>query len=180
MELTLPMSRDGFVLREFIANDSEALAEIEYDPEVKNYLGLPSQNREEFIRKLRFSPELMRGWVIEALPEQLLAGRVVIGRTSTPGEAELEIVIAKAYWGRELGRKVAQTIIPAAFKDRNVSAVIAVVHPEHQASVKLVESLGFAYRGENQCPPDCLQRRHLIFVLSRIAYNSAFHSDAAR
>lgn len=176
MGLTLPKYGDDFLLRDFIAGDAQPLAEIEYDPEVKKYLAVPAKDRAEWIRT--FSPDLVRGWAIEVTPEAVLAGRASISRASAPGEGELEIVIAKSFWGCKLGRKVAQILIPAAFEELNALSVVGVVHPEHRASLALLASWGFAYRGKKDCAKDHWQYGHLIFELTRTAYYLLLHSTA--
>lgn len=152
MALTLPKHGDGFLLRDFVAGDAEPLAKIEYDPEVKKYLAVPAKDRAEWIRA--FAPDLVRGWAIEVTPEGVLAGRASISRACAAGEGQLEIVIAKSFGGRKLGRKVAQILIPAAFEELNAVAVVGVVHPEHRASLELLASWGFAYRGKKECAKD--------------------------
>ena len=138
MPLVLPKNSDGILLREFRFDDAEPLAEIEYDLNVKRYIAVPSRERTEWLRD--FSPGLIRGCAIEAIPEQVLAGRASISRTGTQGEGELEIVIARRFWGQRLGRKTVALLIPAAFEEMSATSVIAVIHPDNQASLKLIQS----------------------------------------
>lgn len=169
MGLVLPKYGDRILLRDFVREDAEPLADIEYDADVKKYLALPARDRSEWIRS--FSPDLVSGCAFEALPEHVLAGRASISRTSTPGKGELQIVIAKRFWGQHLGRKAAAILIPAAFEELHAAAIVALVHPDNRAGLKLLESWGFAYCGKKESNADDWQHGHLIFELSRSAYH---------
>ncbi|SRR6266545_3515614 len=172
MTLTLPKIGDGFVLRDFVIGDAQALADIEYDQDVKKYLAIPNRDRAEWVRV--FTPDLAFGWAIELTPEGVLAGRASISKYS-PGEGELQIVIAKPFWGRRLGRKIAQILIPAAFEELNAVKLIGVVHPENHASLALLRAWGFSSCGKKDCAEDHWQYGHLIFELTRNAYNKLSH-----
>ena len=171
MPLVLPKNSDGILLREFRFDDAEPLAEIEYDLNVKRYIAVPSRERTEWLRD--FSPGLIRGCAIEAIPEQVLAGRASISRTGTQGEGELEIVIARRFWGQRLGRKTVALLIPAAFEEMSATSVIAVIHPDNQASLKLIQSSGFTYRDKKRGDPKHWQYGHLIYELTRTVYSSS-------
>jgi|SRR5712691_3517427 len=171
----LPINGDGILLREFRAEDAESLAGIEYDPDVKKYMRLPEGERQEWIQ--RFTPGSMHACeicAIEVLPEQVLAGRASISKMlCTQEKRELQIVIARAFGGRRLGRKAAQILIPAAFEDLDTTAIVGVVNRENQRSLNLLHFFGFEYRGKKECDPDDWQGGHLIYELSRGAYDAS-------
>lgn len=168
MAIAFPKRGDGILLRDFTASDAEPLAEIEYDPEVKNFLAVPSKVRAEWIRS--FSPDLIIRCAVEALPEHVLAGQASISRSGIRGKGELRIVIAKRFWGRQLGRKAAELLIPAAFEEMKAISVLATVHPDNRASLALVQSLGFIYCGKKEGDKSDWQYGHLIYEVSRAAY----------
>jgi RimJ/RimL family protein N-acetyltransferase len=103
--------------------------------------------------------------VVVALPENEVAGRVCMNRAKdrTPGVAEFEIIIAKKFWGRRLGREVATLMIPAAFNELNAKAVRAEVHPENKASLGLLDCFGFKYKCKATKEP------MLLYEVERIA-----------
>jgi RimJ/RimL family protein N-acetyltransferase len=166
MLIILPKHSDGILLREFVTGDAEPPAEIEFDAEVKKYLAVPSRDREEWIRN--FSPSVMTGCIIVALPENVVAGHISITRTETQGIGELRIVVGKTFWGRGLGRKAANLIIPAAFYELHAISIKAVVHPENKASLELIQSMGFINTGEVVDDLNHWQHGHLIYVLDQI------------
>ena len=62
MPVSLLIQGDGFVLRKFLPSDAQALANLELDPEVKQFLALPEKpgnDRLEAVQELG-----IRGWVI--------------------------------------------------------------------------------------------------------------------
>lgn len=164
-------SGEGIRLREFRPADADAIAEIEYDPDVKKFLPMPPVERTEFARC--FSPENMKGYAIEAVPEELVAGQASLSPTGTPGEGELRIIIGRNFWRRQLGRKAAALLISDAFENKGATSVIAVVHPNNEPSLKLVHSLGFTYRGKTEGDTGHWQYGHLIYELSGAAVRGA-------
>lgn len=180
---TLPREGDGIRLREFCLEDAPLLADIEYDPEVKRFLDPPSIERSDWIR--RFSERVRKDsfacCAIDVLPECVLAGRVSIPIycLDLAGEKrEFQVVIAKAFWGRKLGRKAADILIPAAFQELHAPAVIGIVHPENKRSLALLGSWGFEYREQIMEAAYGWQQGHRIYELTREAYNRRMQAAA--
>jgi RimJ/RimL family protein N-acetyltransferase len=179
MTLQVPKFLGDCLLRDFVEQDAEPLADIEYDPVVKKYFGDgPLKGpRVDWVRKVASDPEALRGWAIEALPERVVAGRASISRPSVPakpGTLELQIVIATPYWGRGLGRRVATALIQYAFSDKRVVAVVAAAHPENQASLALLDAFNFVGTGLKD------KNEHLIYELTRPMCSLLVDADAER
>jgi RimJ/RimL family protein N-acetyltransferase len=156
---------DNCLLRKWNVSDFEALADIEYDPIVKEFLGIPKRLREVFVSS---TVDDLRGWAIEAKPEGILAGRAAIIKPRDIdypiGTGELEIVIAKQFWQRGIGRQVSKRLIDDFFSDPRGLMVIAIVHPKNEAIHKLLNSLSF---GQDNTYSN---HDHLVFVLNRLSY----------
>ena len=146
MPLIIPKQSQVCLIRDYEEGDVPLIAEIEFDAETKRFVGVPEGTKEQWIEKA--SLDLLFGWVVVALPENEVAGRVCMNRAKdrTPGVAEFEIIIAKRFWGHRLGREVATLMIPAAFNELNAKAVRAEVHPDNKASLALLERFGFKYK----------------------------------
>lgn len=177
MTLEVPKFLGNCLLRDFVKEDAVPLADIEYDPIVKKYVGdgVLKYPRADWIKKVASDPEAMRGWAIEALPERVVAGRASISRPcvpAQPGVLELQIVIAMPYWGRGFGRKVAVALIQYAFSDKRVFAVVAAAHPENQASLALLDAFNFVGTGLKD------KNEHLIFELTRPMRSLLVNADA--
>jgi RimJ/RimL family protein N-acetyltransferase len=151
--ISIPKSTKACLIREYEESDIPRIAEIEFDPITKKYVGLPSRTKEEWLADANL--ELLHGWVVVALPENIVAGRVCLNRAknSAPGVAEFEIIIAKEFWGRKLGRAAASLMLAAAFEELNAKAILAEVHPENEASLALLKEYGFTYLCESEKKP---------------------------
>ena len=171
MPINFPKCGDGILLRDFRPGDAEALADIEYNADVKRFLRPMTYAREEWLR--RYATMKMPAWAIETLPDRLLAGRVSIDPTGIENEGELQIVIGKKFWGRGIGRKAAALAIPAAFEEMGATSLTALVHPDNSASIALVQSFGFTYCDKRPSDPSDWQSGHLIYTLTRTAFESA-------
>ena len=142
------------------------LAEIEFDPEVKRFLALPKKRKTEWIKG--FNPETYDGWAIQV--GNSLAGRASILRGKRRGEGELAIVVERSFWGQNLGRKVAEMLIHAAFDELQAIALMAKVHPEHRASISLLRKFKFRRRGVVESSEHG-QEGYFIYRLPRTTYN---------
>ncbi|MFM9969639.1 MAG: GNAT family N-acetyltransferase [Burkholderiales bacterium] len=162
MPITLPIEGNGFSLRDYVAADIRALADIEFDPQVKRYLAIPKLSKDEWIKT--FNPDTATGWAVVD-DNGTLAGRASLTRAKRKGHAELAVVISKAFWGQGLGTKVAKLLVATAFNDLEAKSLISIVHPENRASLRLVRSLGFRRRGV--FIEDTWQDGHYIYRLSK-------------
>lgn len=100
-------------------------------------------SKEEWLTQAKI--DTMRGWAVEAIPSRKFCGRACISRAQSfeKGIAELEIVIAKPYWGRKLGREIAIALLELAFSKLGAKGIVGEVHPSNQASIALLEHFGF-------------------------------------
>ncbi len=169
MPILLPKTGEGFSLREFVREDAERLAEIEFDADVKRFLAQPVKNKEDWIES--FDPTSYNGWAIEV--NDVLAGRASLLRGRRRGDGELAIVIARSFWGARLGRKVAAMLIHAAFDELNARALVAEVHPCNKASIGLLRAFKFRRRGVVAKPPEHWQHGHFVYRMSRGTYNKS-------
>ena len=71
------------------------------------------------------------------------AGHAELKRRRGKEDYELIYYLAKPYWGRGYGRRLAAEIVAFGFETRGLSHVIATVAAENAASRRIVESLGF-------------------------------------
>ncbi|MGE5492267.1 MAG: GNAT family N-acetyltransferase [Actinomycetota bacterium] len=174
MPLALPIVGIGFIIREFQASDAEPIAEIEFDPTVKRYLALPEGSKRDWIEQVRRLG--LYGWIVQSEDGQI-AGSASLNRAKRKGDAELRLVIGRQSWGMSLGSKVARRLVQVAFEDLSAKAIVAVVHPDNQASLRLVRSLRFRRRDVVREPAPPWQVGHYIYRLTRRAYNSSLCSD---
>jgi RimJ/RimL family protein N-acetyltransferase len=170
IDLGLPIVGARLTIRAATEQDLEDWYVLETDPDVKRYVGgQVTRSRDEWLAG-------MRGWiqrremlhaVVAVNSSGAFAGRALLSRNDPNSkERELQVLIAKAYWGERFGREASELLIRAGFK-RRFPAILAVVHPENAASLALVGALGFRNAGRKSSAE--WDNGHLIFRLERPA-----------
>lgn len=94
-------------------------------------------------------------FVLDALPvpRTMIGWGGYKGAPSDDGEVEIGYAIAPDFQGRGLATLAAKTMIARAFETARVSAILAHTLPEKNASVRILEILGFTFDGEAEEPP---------------------------
>lgn len=149
MTISIPLPRhfDQFVIRDFTMEDCQQLANIEFDPEVKKYVGLPTISKDEFVA--HYQPDLLRGYAIALHPGSIIAGTISMNQFELhPKKRELRILLAKEYRDRGIASEAARFFISCIFGASWVEGIVGVAHPENTGSIALVTKLGFAHVGE--------------------------------
>lgn len=177
MPAECPIHGEGFVLREVEASDAHALAEIEFDPEVKKYLAVPSTPKDEWLRK--FHPALVGGLAVVA-SDGRFAGLASLNRASRRFDREIRIVLGSQYQRRGLGMRITKALLDLAFEKPFIRAVVAHVHPKNEGSLRLLRALHFRRRGVLVAGVQEWQVGHLIYRLTRRAYNQPLHPTEER
>jgi RimJ/RimL family protein N-acetyltransferase len=165
MPISLPIHGGGFILRKCVREDASFLGEIEFDLEVKQYLAIPKVPKPEWIENVRKIG--ISGFVIQ-MQDGRIAGRCSIRRGNRKGDKELSVVLAKQFWGSGLGVRVTKLLVQQAFEALSARALVAIVHPDNNASLRLVRYLGFRKRGV--FTGQSWQAGHYIYRLPRKAY----------
>lgn len=156
--LTTPRLR----LRPFAEGDVEPLHRILGEEGVVRYF--PNPDPPSVDRLHRFVARLLAHWeehgygwwAVELLggPGQGSGnGPEVVGwngLTYLPetGETEVAYLLAKACWGRGLAVEGAQAALHYGFETHSLDQIIAVVHPDNQRSIRVIEKLGMAFTGK--------------------------------
>ena len=149
----LPTLRgSNVILRWLTADDLDALHGVFADPEVARYLAVPRhQSREE---TERFLDSIHEGYRTSSLFQWGIehAGRIV-GTCTLGGldwenrRAEIGFALARSAWGQGLMPDALTTVIDHAFDDLKLHRIEADVDPRNEASLRLLERLGFRREG---------------------------------
>ena len=146
INVPLPKIFDQFQIREWTAEDAEQIADIEFDPEVKKFLRLPSISRSEFLSQ--FQPDLASGWAITIHPGHVVAGTIDMSKFEpNPKKRELRILLAKEYRSRGIASLSARFLIGCFFEAEWIEGIVGVVHPDNLDSIALMKKLGFTHTG---------------------------------
>lgn len=60
-------------------------------------------------------------------------------------EIEIGYWLAPDYWGKGLATEAAQAVLRYGFGRLGLLRIVAVAHPENQASIRVLEKLGMAF-----------------------------------
>jgi RimJ/RimL family protein N-acetyltransferase len=175
VRIQLPRSGDSFLLREFEVSDASRLCEIEYDPNVKQYLGVPKKPKRQWVRDFRQAFYDQVDFAIIALPEGKLCGRASIspyGRHlgGCARFRELQIVLGAHLRLKGRGEAVARQLVEASYFELGAEVMVAVVHPDNAASIGLVGKLGFTLEGTLPASLGRTGGGHWLFKLLRTSY----------
>ena len=164
-KLILPLTGLKVVIRKLYQRDIPKLYDLEADPDVKRFVGgvvrLPKDEWVDGMRQLMQSPLAVLPFTILDKESGDFVGRTTISDKDSDGVWEIQILIAKQYWGKRLGREVCELVMSALYRDLGAKSVIAVVDPNNKASRALVEAFGFMHIGVNRT--DRWDDGHLIY-----------------
>jgi RimJ/RimL family protein N-acetyltransferase len=164
-------------LRPLIKADFPAIAAMASDPEVMRYLALDSTvpTYEEACQK---APQILDWpypegggiWAIISRHEGVFIGWVLLGSLEELPDVEIGYRLSRAFWGQGYATEAGRRLADHAFRDLMVGHLIAVVHPQNLASVRVTEKLGLKRSGTLQTFGVTLNR----YALSRKHYLERF------
>lgn len=135
-------------LRPLHRSDLDALAPIYLDPEVSRYLTTRPQTHEEVAGNLERMIEQARHWGIWAI--ELRDTRELVGRcgfyrftVQGRGEPELAYLLRRDCWGKGLATEAARGALAHLQATYAPPRVVSTVRPEHAASRRVLEKVGF-------------------------------------
>jgi RimJ/RimL family protein N-acetyltransferase len=137
-------------LRRYRPDDADRVAPIYADPETTRYAGgvrTPEMiaeriaNVDDHWRAHGFGP-----WVVALPATDEPIGHCGLRRcqssAATPDEIELLYLLAKPHWGQGLASEAASMALAVGFGVWGFARIMAMVHPDNVASVRVLEKLG--------------------------------------
>lgn len=123
------------------------------DPEMRVYFPDGVLTEEQTANELEYflsgHPEDPRLglWACEFKRSGEWAGRCGLLKWQIDGLDEIEIayMIDKPHWGQGLGAEAARGLVRYAREELNIQRLIALVDPEHQASLRTAQAAGLTY-----------------------------------
>jgi RimJ/RimL family protein N-acetyltransferase len=145
----LPIEGQKILIGALEEADLEDLYNLEIDKDVKRYVGGPTaHSKPEWIEEMRKHINNSQAYVLPLIVRYKatgeFAGRAGLSLKDREERCrEIQVLIAKKYWGQRLGKEAAELLIDVAFGAFEASAVVAMIHPDNKASLNLFEELGF-------------------------------------
>ena len=149
------LESENLLFRAHEPADLEEYCAMEADAEVRRYVGGAPRTREAAEQKFRglMQPveDRLAMWATMLKPENRYIGRCGLypnlhGGKKVAGEAMLAFYLARAWWGRGLATKAGNAFVRFGFDQLALSRIVASVQIENQASIRVLERLGFVLR----------------------------------
>ena len=145
-DFPLPIVGTKVVIRKLLKKDLGPFCTLEADKDVKRYVGGPvTTPRQEWIgemRRLLEKPGAVLPLTVTIKATGRFAGRTKLSTVITKRPCfEIEILIAKKYWGQHLGRESVSLLMDIAFNLLKAESVVATVDPNNAASANYVMRL---------------------------------------
>ncbi|MFD2628549.1 GNAT family N-acetyltransferase [Oceanobacillus kapialis] len=146
------ITSDRLCFRPYTEDDLEFYVRLWGDPKVVRYIGKGKTKTYEQAKEslAHWFSEYEQGFGLQALvlkSEDKLIGHAGLVRQSIEGEEEIEIGywLLPEYWGKGLAKEAALTLRDYGFKIRGFNKLIALINPNHPASIFVAKKAGLSY-----------------------------------
>ena len=146
----MELQTSRIILRSFREEDVDAMAELFANPDFMRFsLGVFTEPKQTvaFIEKVM-------GWDRAGIPSQFAViprgENAIVGycgfyhHAEVPGEIEIGYRLHPDYWNRGFMTEAARAVRDHGFRDRKLSRVISLIHPENIPSRRVAEKNGMA------------------------------------
>jgi len=164
---------ERLALRKMVQDDFEDLREMLQDPDVMYAWGHTfsvEQAQGWLDRQIeRYEKSGVGLWAAVEKETSEMVGQVglILGDIESKQVLELAYMLKKAYWHKGFAIESSRACLRYAFEEMRIDKVYATVRPENEASMKVVEKLGFMVCGEFVKNYDGKEMPHLIYVVDR-------------
>lgn len=142
---------ERLVIRSLSLLDAPALTEILSDPEVMNH-SVRGVCDEAATRKFiewclaSYESHGVGPWALIDKKDSALIGFCGVGPeiVAEVEEINLGYRLARRYWNKGLASESARAVLNYAFGNRQFHSVVVIIEPEHVASLKVAEKVGFS------------------------------------
>jgi RimJ/RimL family protein N-acetyltransferase len=152
--MALILETDRLYLRTWEPNDAERVFEICSDAQVMYHIGNrnPYQSLDEASRFIEraIGYQAENGfcrWAVVFKENRMIVGSCGLARLSGSGEIDLGYLFARDVWGKGLATEAAGACLRYGFEKLGFRQVIASTDLDHVASQRVLEKVGFAFRG---------------------------------
>jgi ribosomal-protein-alanine N-acetyltransferase len=177
--VALPIITERLELRAFEPTDLNALHAVYGDPEVTRWMP-PYPTIEHTRRALEKHVAAGRAggpalWaVVERSSGELIGDAGLAPLNGVGPEVELGYTLGRRWWGRGYATEAARACVQEAFGPLGLKRVVAVVRPENDASIHVLEKVGMTREGTRFA----YGAEHLLYVATSVAAPAAERSSA--
>jgi ribosomal-protein-alanine N-acetyltransferase len=152
------LETDTLVMRRLVPSDLDGLYALYRDPDIRRYFPEGTLTLEETREELEWflnghpdHPELGL-WATIHKPTSAFIGRCGLLPWTIDGVDEVEIayLIAKPWQRQGLGVEAARALVRYGFEELGLKRLIALIDPEHEASIRTAERAELRYWKETE------------------------------
>jgi RimJ/RimL family protein N-acetyltransferase len=173
------LETERLALREWGPGDAEALFVMLGDAEVMRYVdvGRPWESVErarEWAEKLNASYRT-RGfsrWAVVEKEGGLAVGSCGFVPLPWSGEIDFGYMFRRDRWGRGYASEITPAVLRHGFERYGFEEVVASIAPENDASRRVLEKLGFVYRGNEVMPGEEEESEIYVAVNPRLSWDA--------
>ena len=167
--MTFILETERLALREWEPDDAEALYVLMGDAEVMRYVdvGKPWEigRVREWIGRLNESYRT-RGfsrWAVVERDGGLVVGSCGFAPLPWSGEIDFGYMFRRDRWGRGYASEITPAVLRHGFERYGFEEVVASIDPKNDASRRVLEKIGFAYR-HNEVQPGEEEESEIYFM----------------
>lgn len=177
--MTYILETERLALREWGAEDAEALFVMLGDAEVMRYVdvGRPWEDIgrvREWVEKLNVSYRA-RGfsrWAVVEKEGGLAVGSCGFALLPWSGEIDFGYMFRRDRWGRGYASEITSAVLRHGFERYGFKEVVASIAPENAASRRVLEKLGFVYRGNEVMQGEEEESEIYVAVNPRLSHDA--------
>jgi ribosomal-protein-alanine N-acetyltransferase len=139
------------ILRPFCEADVEPLHTILGEKDILRYFPNPNPPSIERVQKFiahqldHWAEHKYGWWAVEPITREGLIGWNGLQCLPETGEVEIGYLLCRSHWGKGLATEGARVGLKFGFEAFELDRIIALVHPENKASIRVVEKLGMPF-----------------------------------
>jgi ribosomal-protein-alanine N-acetyltransferase len=145
---------ERLLLRELEESDTGTLAEIYSDLEVMRYVGKGialdyAQTKKSVENWIKYYERFKFGnWATIEKGTWKFVGLCGLSWLPDSYEIEVSYLFTKDSWGRGYATEAAKAILDYGFNQIGLRRIVALVYPQNEPSIHVLEKLGMKYEGE--------------------------------
>jgi ribosomal-protein-alanine N-acetyltransferase len=152
------LETERLMLRRLVPADLDELFELYRDPEIRRFFPDGTRTFEQTAEELAWfehghprHPELGL-WATIHKESGRFVGRCGLLPWTIEGREEVEVayMISKPFWRQGLGSEVARALVAYGFDSLKLDSLIALIDPEHEASLRTARSAGMEFDFETE------------------------------
>lgn len=157
-------------IREITVRDVDELYRIYSEPGITNYVEALCERKEDEIAYIRDYIRYQYGfydygiWIVEDKKSGIIIGRAGFDMRQGYEEPEMGYLIRKSYQRKGYAAEICEELLSFAREKLGFVTVRAFTNPGNEASVRLLEKLGFELKEYTAVPGSQKQRREKIYA----------------